>query len=169
MASTTGEVRRILISEPRSGLAVPFVLLDQDAPFACEALWRLAAASRSWAGLHAMWTGPEISCPIAREHLPEGIDLSAWPHENETSHPGAGDLVLTPIAAGPPSPTTPFLRGGLDLGLFYGPDGRLFFPAGWLQGTVCAKIDPAHAKALTHGARLIRQSGACQLTIEQIQ
>ena len=115
-----------------------------------------------------MWTGPEISCAIPIEDLPGDIIPAAWPYENETSHPAAGDLVLTRIAEGPPSPTTPFPNGGLDVGVFYGEGGRLFFPGGWLKGAVVAQVDHAHADALAQSARLIRQNGACQISIEQI-
>lgn len=169
MASNTRPERRIMISEPRSRLAVPFVLLDDNAPFACEVIWRLAAEARSWDALHAMWTGPEISCPIPQEDLPGDLNLTAWPSENETSHPGAGELVLTQILAGPSSPTTPFPNGGLDVGLFYGEGGRLLFPGGWLKGTVCARVDPAYGRAFAHAAGMIRQNGACRLSIEQVR
>ena len=169
MASTTRPARRILICEPRSRLAAAFVLQEAAAPQACELIWRLAGHGRSWGAIHAMWTGPEISCAIPVEDLPGDIIPSPWPHENETSHPAAGELVLTKILPGPPSPTTPFPNGGLDLGVFYGEGGRLLFPGGWLKGAVVARVDPADAQGLAQGARLIRQDGACQISIEQIQ
>lgn len=167
-SSAAGGVRRILICETRSGLAAPFRLLTDEAPFASQALWALAAGGRSHEAIHAMWTGPEISCPTPADRLPADIDLSGWPGENETRHPQAGDLVLTRLMAGPPSPVRPFAQGGLDIGLFYAEGGRLLFPDGWIEGPVCARVEPDYAPELRAAAAIIRRNGACQLRFEQL-
>ncbi len=168
LSSEAGGARRILIRESRSGLAAPFRLLTDDAPFASDALWAIAGAGQSHEAIHAMWTGPEISCPTSADRLPAGIDLSRWPNENETRHPQAGDLVLTRLIAGPPSSVRPFVEGGLDIGVFYAEGGRLFFPEGWIDGTVCARVEPAYASTLREAAAVIRRHGACQLRFEQL-
>lgn len=46
------------------------------------------------AGIHAMWTGPEISCPIPANHLADCDYALALPPENATLHPQPGDVVL---------------------------------------------------------------------------
>ena len=61
--------RAILIEEPKSGLSVKAVLLDAKAPDNASFLWDYLAETRIVGGIHAMWTGPEISCPIPPAHL----------------------------------------------------------------------------------------------------
>ncbi|WP_369059850.1 DUF3830 family protein [Caulobacter sp. 73W] len=157
---------RLRICEPRSGLDARFDLLEAQAPASCAVLVILARQNVPRAALHAMWTGPEISCPLPGRELPVGIDLDRLQVENPVRQPAAGDLVLTPFTPGPVGPTRPFAEGGLDLGVFYGEDGRLFFPGGWIEGSLCARVIPEDLAGLAQAARLIRQNGACELTLE---
>lgn len=159
---------RLRVREPRSGLDARFNLLEEQAPDACAALVVLARQNLRCAALHAMWTGPEISCPLPGKHLPIGIDLDRLRVENPVRHPSAGDLVLTPFTPGPVGPTRPFAEGGLDLGVFYGDNGRLFFPGGWIEGSLCAQVVVEDLPGLAAAARRIRQSGACELILDLV-
>ncbi len=159
---------RLRISEPRSGLDVRLVLLEAQAPAACAALRILASQDVPRAALHAMWTGPEISCPLPGRDLPLGIDLTRLEVENPIREPAAGDLVLTPFTPGPIGPARPFAEGGLDLGLFYGEGGRLHFPGGWIEGSLCAQVLPDDLDGLGRAARSIRLNGACDLRLDMI-
>ena len=60
--------RSILIREERSGLSVSAVLLPEKAPANAAFLWDYLAEPRTVPGIHAMWTGPEISCPEPIAH-----------------------------------------------------------------------------------------------------
>ncbi|TGV52091.1 DUF3830 family protein, partial [Mesorhizobium sp. M2D.F.Ca.ET.160.01.1.1] len=57
------------ITEPRSGLSATALLLPEKAPDNAAFLWSYLEAPRVVAGIHAMWTGPEISCPVPQPHL----------------------------------------------------------------------------------------------------
>jgi len=156
---------RLRISEPRSGLSVRFDLLAEAAPRAVEALRLLAADDRAWPALHAMWTGPEISCAMSRSDLPDVLKAFDLPVENPVREPDAGALVLTPLQPGPPAVTRPFPDGGLDLGVFYGPWGRLLFPEGWVDGSLCGRAVPEDLAHLAEGGRRIRLGGRCHLSL----
>ena len=159
---------RIRIRERRSGLSARFRLLLEQAPKNAHALWSLAGAGGAHEALHAMWTGPEISCPVAAEQLPADIDLAALPLENPTSRPQAGDLVMVRLEPGPAGVITPFANGGVDLGVFYGDGGRLFFPVGWLEASVCARVEDEDKEELARAATVIRRNGACMLELERL-
>lgn len=153
------------ISEPRSGLSARFDLLSDAAPRAVEALRILAGDDRSWPALHAMWTGPEISCAISKRELPEPLRSFELPIENPVREPAAGDLVLTPFHPGPVAATRPYAEGGLDLGLFYAGQGRLLFPDGWIEGSLCGRAAPGDLAELAAAARRIRLNGRCRLSL----
>jgi hypothetical protein len=150
----------ILAEEPASGLATRFRLLDEQAPANTRFLRALLREPKAIPGLHAMWTGPEISCPVPLGMIPEDA-RAALPAENATIHPQPGDLVLAYLP--------PRLWGGgpepvFDLGLFYGPGARMFFPVGWLPGSVVARAEPPEAiAALARACGSIRRAGACTI------
>jgi hypothetical protein len=150
----------ILITEGPSGLSVTADLLPGKAPANAAFLWDYLAMPRVVPGIHAMWTGPEISCPIPPAHL-AGADHPALPPENATLHPQPGDVVLAYVPArmwgGNPDPI-------FDIGLFYGPGARMLFPIGWLAGSVVAQVRPDDRAALASACGRIRQTGACQIT-----
>ena len=152
--------RAIRISEARSGLAVTAVLLDGKAPGNAEFLWRYLATPRRVPAIHAMWTGPEISCPIPSAHLDAATRSKALPPENATVTPQPGDLVLSHVPArmwgGNPDPI-------FDIGLFYGAGARLLFPSGWLAGSVFAEIRPEERQGLADACNAIRRRGACEI------
>jgi len=59
----------IRITEPRSKLSVTALLLPEKAPENAAFLQAYLAMPRVVPGIHAMWTGPEISCPIPSADL----------------------------------------------------------------------------------------------------
>lgn len=152
--------RGIRITEPKSGLDVLAPLLASKAPANAAFLWDYLAQPRVVGGIHAMWTGPEISCPIPASHLQGEAYAVSLPAENATLTPQPGDIVLSYVP--------PRMWGGspdaiFDIGLFYGAGARLFFPIGWLAGSVVAQVRPAEREALAAACGAIRRSGACEV------
>ena len=151
------------IHSAASGLSVRADFLPGKAPLNVGFLQHYLTIPRVVPGLHAMWTGPEISCPIPAAHL-EGADYAAaLPPENATLHPQPGDIVLAYVPGrmwgGNPDPI-------FDIGLFYGPGARMFFPIGWLAGSVVAQVRPEDRAALAEACGRIRRTGACDITFE---
>ena len=149
---------KILITEPQSALSVRAALLPEKAPANAAFLWRWLETAREVPSIHAIWTGPEISCPIPPAQV---AGEPALPAENATLHPQPGDVVLAHVPArvwgGNPDPI-------FDVGLFYGPGARMFFPIGWLAGSVVAQVLPEDRAALADACGRIRRSGACTIT-----
>lgn len=158
--------RVIRIAEPASGLSVRAQLLDDEAPLAAAALWALAGVGDAHNALHAMWTGPEISCPVPAARLPAAIDLAALSLENGTSRPAAGDIVVIALLPGAWPALPP--GGALDIGLFYADGGRLLMPGGWVVGSVAARVAAADYAALAGAGERIRRHGACRLRFEPV-
>ena len=153
-------MRTIRITEGRSGLDAAAHLLMDAAPANCTFLWEFLATPRDIPALHAMWTGPEISAPIPAAMLPDKHRAEGLPLENATVLPQPGEVVLAYVPArvwgGDDAPV-------FDLGLFYGPHGRLFFPIGWHAGSVVARVDAAHLPTVADACKRIRAEGACTL------
>ena len=151
----------IRITHAASGLHVLAHLIADKAPANTAFLWRYLETPRIVPGIHAMWTGPEISCPIPSAHL---SNEHALPPENATLHPQPGDIVLAYVAArmwgGNPDPI-------FDIGLFYGPGARMFFPIGWLAGSVMAQVRPDDHANLAEACGKIRRAGACEIIFER--
>lgn len=156
----------ILISDQKSGLSVRALLLDEKAPANAAFLWRYLESPREVPSIHAMWTGPEISCPVPPAHLAGADWAAALPPENATLHPQPGDVVLAYVPArmwgGNPDPI-------FDIGLFYGPGARMLFPIGWLAGSVVAQVAPEDRAALAVACGRIRQTGACTITYRRAE
>ncbi len=147
----------IRVSEARSGLDVTAELDTARAPANAAFLWNLLAQPREIEGIHAMWTGPEISCPVPDAMLaPE--QRRPLPVECGTIMPQPGEIVLAYLPAR-------FWGGGeapvFDIGLFYGRQARLFFPVGWITGSVVGRV--ADGAALAAGCEAIRRSGQATL------
>ncbi|MDL2401803.1 DUF3830 family protein [Rhizobium mayense] len=157
--------RAIRITEPRSALSVTAVLLDGKAPDNVEFLWTYLAEPRIVPGIHAMWTGPEISCPIPPDHLVGSEWANPLPAENATLTPQPGDIVLSYVPArvwgGSPNPI-------FDIGLFYGQGARLLFPIGWLPGSVVAQVRPEEREHFAAACGVIRRNGACDVTFARV-
>jgi len=158
--------RLIHVSEPESGLSARCALLDEAAPHSAEFLWALAGAEGTYDAIHAMWTGPEISCPLPAGRLPGDLASRDLPQENATSFPESGDIVVAFAAAGSLKGLPP--GNFFDVGVFYGPGGRLFMPFGWLKGNVAAQILPEDLDGATAACSRIRANGACRLSFDRI-
>jgi hypothetical protein len=157
--------RQIRLTEPCSGLDCRLTLLDAKAPRAAEAFWALAGTVGAHDAIHAMWTGPEISCPVPAAAFPPGA-LDAGPFaENATSFPEAGEIA---VVHAPENSFKGQPFGFFDIGLFYGPGARLFMPMGWVMASVCATVQPEDFEAYRAGCMAIRRAGACRLTFAQI-
>jgi hypothetical protein len=156
----------IRAEEAGSGLDARFCVLEDQAPAGARFLRRLlAGGAKEISGLHAMWTGPEISCPVPLPMIPQDA-RDPLPPENATIHPQPGDLVLAYVPArmwgGGPDPV-------FDLGIFYGPGARMFFPIGWLPGSVVARAEePGAIAALARACGVIRRAGACTIRFSLI-
>lgn len=155
--------RFIMIREEQSGLAARFALLDHEAPRHADMLWQIARQGDRHNAIHAMWTGPEISCPVIGDALP-GATARDLPLENATSFPAMGEIatVFAPKGTWKGMPPADFF----DIGIFYGAGGRMLMPMGWIQGSVCAHVVPEDLAALQAGCATIRKNGSCSLTFE---
>ncbi|MBZ5759259.1 MULTISPECIES: DUF3830 family protein [Rhizobium] len=151
----------IHITEPRSGLSVIAPLLAGKAPENVAFFMQYLSEPRIVPGIHAMWTGPEISCPIPAAHLEGAAYATALPAENATVTPQPGDIVLSyvPARMWGGSPNAIF-----DIGLFYGQGARLLFPIGWLAGTVMAQVRPEEREHFAAACGIIRRNGGCDVT-----
>jgi hypothetical protein len=156
-------MKTLRIHSSAAGLDVLADMLPAKAPENAAFLARYLETPRIVPGLHAMWTGPEISCPVPAAHLKGADWAQALPPENATLHPQPGDVVLAYVPprmwGGNPDPI-------FDIGLFYGPGARMFFPIGWLAGSVLAQVRPENREALAEACGRIRKSGACEITFE---
>ncbi len=153
--------QRVSITEPVSGLAATVTLLAEQAPANVAFLWAALARPRPVEAIHAMWTGPEISCPLPAGHLDAELRRMELPLENATITPAPGDIVLTWLP--------PRLWGGgpdpvFDIGLYYGPGARCLFPIGWQAGSVVARVSLSDLAQLAGACGRIRRSGACTVT-----
>ncbi len=148
-------MRAIRIEEDGSRLSVTATLDDDRAPANAAFLWDLLAEPRAIAAIHAMWTGPEISAPVPAAMHGGAAPL---PLEQATVMPQPGDIVLTYLPprlwGGGPAPV-------FDIGLFYGPGARLFFPIGWQPGSIVARV--GQVAELAAACARIRAAGACTL------
>jgi hypothetical protein len=154
--------RHIRIRESDSGLDARVLLLDELAPRSSDALWQIAGAACVNEAIHAMWTGPEISCPIPATTLPPNLDLGDLPLENATSYPEEGDIAVVYAPANTWKGQPPF--GFFDVGVFYGRGARLLMPMGWIQASICGRIVSEDMAAVRTACQSIRRRGACTLS-----
>ena len=157
--------RHIRIRESHSGLDALVLLLDDLAPRSTDALWQIAGAGGMHEGIHAMWTGPEISCPIPAANLPAQIDLNNLPLENATSYPAEGDIAVVYVPANTWIGQPPF--SFFDIGVFYGRGARLLMPMGWIRASVCGHVVSESLAAVHTACQSIRRRGACRLSFLQ--
>ncbi|MER9233077.1 DUF3830 family protein [Mesorhizobium sp. M0622] len=156
----------IRITEPRSELSVTALLLPEKAPENAGFLLAYLGQPRVVASIHAMWTGPEISCPVPAADLAGQTFAKPLPAENATLTPQPGDIVLSYVP--------PRMWGGnpnaiFDIGLFYGQGARLLFPIGWLAGSVVAQVHPEERDQFAAACGVIRRNGACDITFTRVE
>lgn len=157
-------MKYIRIEEETSDLSVRALLLTEKAPENVHFLWEYLGTPRPVPGIHAMWTGPEISCPVPYCDLRDTALEAALSLENATLSPQPGDIVMSYVAprvwGGNPEPI-------FDIGLFYGAGARLFFPIGWLPGSVTAQVLPEDREALAAACATIRKHGGCVINFSR--
>ncbi|MER8500047.1 DUF3830 family protein [Mesorhizobium sp. M0904] len=156
----------ISITEPHSMLSVTALMLPEKAPDNAAFLLAYLEQPRVVAGIHAMWTGPEISCPVPSAELEGQTYARPLPAENATLTPQPGDIVLSYVP--------PRMWGGnpnaiFDVGLFYGAGARLLFPIGWLAGSVVAQVVPEDRDKFAAACGVIRRNGACDITFTRVE
>ncbi|PBB27702.1 MULTISPECIES: DUF3830 family protein [unclassified Mesorhizobium] len=156
----------IRITEPRSQLSVTALLRPEKAPENAAFLQAYLATPRVVPGIHAMWTGPEISCPIPSDDLDGQPYARPLPAENATLTPQPGDIVLSYVP--------PRMWGGnpnaiFDIGLYYGQGARLLFPIGWLAGSVVAQLRAEERDQFAASCGVIRRNGACDVTFSLVE
>ncbi|RJT30445.1 DUF3830 family protein [Mesorhizobium waimense] len=156
----------IRITEPRSKLSVTALLLPEKAPDNAAFLLAYLDKPRLVAGIHAMWTGPEISCPVPVADLEGQAYARPLPAENATLTPQPGDIVLSYV---PPRVWAGTPNAIFDIGLYYGPGARLLFPIGWLAGSVVAQVLPDEREHLAAACGVIRRNGACDVTFSLVE
>lgn len=159
-------MRQILLKEPVSNLSVRCNLLDEKAPLSAEFIWQLAQRKLSFDALHAIWTGPELSCPLPASVLPSDMTKSTIPAENATSFPSCGDLVLASLASRSVKGLPP--GNFFDIGVFYGDGARMLMPFGWIMVNVCATIVPEDLAQAKSSMKAIQRNGACKLFLEPV-
>jgi len=119
--------KRIEITFVEEKISAVAVLLWKVAPKTCDCIWQLLETPVEELGIHAMWTGREISFPIPADRFPNDEGLRV-PPENQTVIPIPGDLIWNAYEPyqwqGNPKPV-------YDFGIFYGRDSRLLLPVGW--------------------------------------
>lgn len=153
--------RRIEIAFVDEGVSAVASLLSNMAPRTCDCIWQLLATPVEGLGIHAMWTGREISFPIPPDRFPKDEGLMV-PPENQTVIPMPGDLIWNAYQPyqwqGNPKPV-------YDFGIFYGRDSRLLLPVGWRPsnrfGTIIENLDEfaeVSARCQREGRKLIRLS-----------
>jgi hypothetical protein len=157
--STDQTALLLRVTEARSGLDARFTMLDDKAPAGTGFLRSLFAEPREIDAIHAIWTGPEISCPVPTAMVPPDV-AAALPPENVTIQPQPGELVLAYVPprmwGGGPDPV-------FDIGIFYAPGARLLFPIGWLPGSIVARVALDQVPALAQACAAIRRTGACRI------
>lgn len=129
--------RRIKLTFVEEGVAALATLLEDKAPKTGECIWNLLSEPVENMGIHAMWTGREISFGIPYERFPNDEGLHV-PPENQTVIPIPGDLIWNGYPPyqwqGNPHPV-------YDFGIFYGRDSRLLLPVGWRGSNRFGVID----------------------------
>ncbi|GGR22336.1 DUF3830 family protein [Deinococcus ruber] len=134
--------------------------LDTElAPATCAALTEALRTPVTVRVRHAMFTGPEMSMQLpAAQHSA----LLAVPPEAAIIMPTEGQVLFTPLAAH----VWPGSREAiLDIGIYYGPYGRTFFPSGWLAGNAFARIIPEHHQQMKELGRSLIEHGAQDVTL----
>ncbi|MDA8291192.1 MAG: DUF3830 family protein [Actinomycetota bacterium] len=145
------------------GPAVVAPLHERHAPVSSRTVWDALSSPATVLATHAMYAGPEIMLDLpehARTFSPTDV-----PAENQQVIPAAGDVIWYYQA--------PNLMAGLadevwEVGLFYGPGGRIFGPLGWTPCNVIASVVDGLAPFAAACAE-IRISGARRLTVSRVE
>ena len=109
---------------------------------------------------HAMFTGPEMSMQLPPEPY---AALLGVPQEAAVIMPVVGQVLFTVLPTHVwPGSTAPII----DLGVYYGPYGRTFFPSGWLPGNAFATVIPDDHDAMRRTGRALLDTGAQDVLLQ---
>ncbi|MGY2895668.1 anti-sigma factor RsiW [Deinococcus sp. UYEF24] len=134
--------------------------LDAElAPATCAALTQTLQTPVTLRVRHAMFTGPEMSMQLPAAQHSALLDV---PPEAAIIMPTEGQVLFTPLAA---RVWLGSREAILDIGIFYGPYGRTFFPSGWLAGNAFARILPEHHHLMKELGRSLIEHGAQEVTL----
>ncbi|MFT3964391.1 MAG: DUF3830 family protein [Sphingobium sp.] len=158
--------RYIRVIEPASTLNARILLNDDLAPQSAEALWQIAGGEGAHFAQHAMWTGPEISCPILKPRFPASPLFDDIPLENATSFPPIGAIATVFARKGTWAGMPP--HDLFDIGLFYGPGARMLMPMGWIMASIAGQVVDEDLADFQTGCQAIRRDGVCELRFEQL-
>lgn len=153
-------MRRIRFTFEGSGESATAVLLDDQAPETCEAVWAMVAEPIVQQAIHAGWVGREVSIEVPAAN--RVVEAAAIAKENLTLYPIPGDICFGYF---PPGYGVGITEAYWDLALIYGRDTRFYFPFGAIPMALFATIDQglddiakACARIRTEGAKTIRVS-----------
>ena len=128
--------KRFQIEVLETGVQAVAELLEEAAPRTCAAMWQALETPIERNGVHAMWSGREVMIYMPEENR-AGIDPRAIGVENATVYPTPGDVVWAFFEGGQ---YTNFKVDTWDLALIYGPETRIYIPAGPSPMNVWARI-----------------------------
>lgn len=163
--NTTAVERRIQLDFYEEGIRVTARLLPKLAPVTCEAIWDLAALEPKLVGVHAAFTGRELSVRIPMEAAEQVPGMDALPPENQTVLPLPGDLVWAYL---PPYAWSGVSEPIFDLGVFYGRDSRILLPVGWVPGNRFAEVEAEDLAALADVCSRAQTEGKKLLVVRRL-
>jgi hypothetical protein len=129
-------MRRVAITFQESAVTATAVLLEDQAPKTCDAMWRILEEPIVQKGIHAGWAGREISIEVPPAN--RVVDPTQIPKENLTLYPIPGDLCFGYF---PPGYGVGITEEYWDLALIYGRETRFEFSFGPVPMTLWATID----------------------------
>ena len=145
------------------GHSITACLQRDSVPRHAALLSRIITEVGSFSGRHAIYTGPEISCPLPADDLPFAVDLDSFREEACVHEPAAGDIVVVCAGKGEwgDFPDAPLV----DVGLFYDDGGRLAFPFGRVEGSVAARIEQESLSVLRPLAVQLRDTPNAEIPL----
>jgi hypothetical protein len=144
--------RRIELSLARKGVRAIAILLEEEAPRTCAAVWdALPIEGETY---HAKWAGRELYTLVP--------PLATRPgEENATITPIPGDVLYFEVSPDtidlPPTMRKAHPQGLVDIAVFYGRNNLLLGPAGFMPGNLFATITEGLAEYAKACSELFRE------------
>lgn len=161
MATDPRMARRMRATFVESGVSAEVILLAEEAPMTCEAIWGcLPVRARI---IHAMMTGRDALIELPEEN--QTFDPRGLPLENGTITPSAGDVCWFYL---PPNMMRGFQDESWEITFIYGRDARFLTTAGWMPGSVFGQIDPSHLEAFAAECARLRIAGVKQFELTRV-
>lgn len=155
--------KHISLTFTENGVTARAVLLEDEAPKTCAAIWKALEVPLVNKGIHAMFAGREVMLELPeanRRFKPEEV-----PQENLTCFPAPGDLLWFYFG---PHQERGFPDEIYDLAIFYGRDSRLLLPMGWVPGNHFGLI----AENLLEFAKMcerVRTEGLKEIVVKRLE